>query len=65
MSASSWRRHYDRLRLHTPRRWSGLPGYPIPRRFGRWVARDDVVRYLEEYTAHHRLTLRLGYRRDE
>ena len=58
--ASSWRRHYDRLRLHTPRRWSGLPGYPIPRRFGRWVARDDVVRYLEEYTAHHRLTLRLG-----
>ena len=57
---SSWRRHYDRLHLHTPRRWSGLPGYPIPRRFGRWVARDDVVRYLEEYTAHHRLTLRLG-----
>ena len=57
---SSWRRHYDRLHLHTPRRWSGLPGYPIPRRFGRWVARDDVVRYLEEYAAHHRLTLRLG-----
>ncbi len=57
---SSWRRHYDRLHLHTPRRWSGLPGYPIPRRYGRWVARDDVVRYLEEYAAHHRLTLRLG-----
>jgi putative flavoprotein involved in K+ transport len=57
---SSWRGHYDRLHLHTPRRWSGLPGYPIPRRFGRWVARDDVVRYLEEYAAHHRLTLRLG-----
>ena len=58
--ASSWRRHYDRLHLHTPRRWSGLPGYPIPRRFGRWVARDDVVRYLEAYAAHHRLRLRLG-----
>ena len=57
---SSWRTHYDRLHLHTPRRWSGLPGYPIPRRFGRWVARDDVVRYLEEYAAHHRLRLRLG-----
>ncbi len=57
---SSWRRHYDRLHLHTPRRWSGLPGYPIPRSFGRWVARDDVVRYLEAYAAHHRLQLRLG-----
>ena len=58
--ASSWRRHYDRLHLHTPRRWSGLPGYAIPRRFGRWVSRDDVVRYLEAYAAHHRLRLRLG-----
>jgi putative flavoprotein involved in K+ transport len=57
---SSWRGHYDRLHLHTPRRWSGLPGYPIPRSFGRWVARDDVVRYLEAYAAHHRLELRLG-----
>ncbi len=57
---SSWRTHYDRLHLHTPRRWSGLPGHPIPRRFGRWVARDDLVRYLEEYSAHHRLHLRFG-----
>ena len=57
---ASWRRHYDRLHLHTPRRWSGLPGFPIPRGFGRWVARDDVVHYLEAYAAHHRLDLRLG-----
>lgn len=56
----SWRNHYDRLHLHTPRGWSHLPGYQIPRRFGRWVAREDVVRYLEEYAAHHRLRLRLG-----
>ncbi|MFN8045378.1 MAG: NAD(P)-binding domain-containing protein [Dermatophilaceae bacterium] len=56
----TWRGHYDRLRLHTPRELSGLPGLPIPRRFGRWVARDDVVRYLEMYAAHHRLDLRLG-----
>lgn len=56
----TWRGHYDRLRLHTPRGFSHLPGYKIPRRFGRWVARDDVVTYLEEYAAHHRLALRLG-----
>ena len=57
---NSWRGHYDRLHLHTPRRWSGLPGYPIPRSAGRWVSRDDVIRYLESYTEHHRLELRLG-----
>ena len=27
---------------------------------GRWVPRDDVVRYLELYAAHHRLDVRLG-----
>jgi putative flavoprotein involved in K+ transport len=57
---ASWRRHYDRLHLHTTRHWSGLPGLPIPREFGRWVGRDDVVRYLERYAAHHRLDVRTG-----
>ena len=57
---SAWRRHYDRLHLHTPRELSALPGLPIPREMGRWVARDDVVRYLELYAEHHRLDVRLG-----
>lgn len=57
--AASWRGHYDRLHLHTVRWLSHLPGYRIPRRYGRWVARDDVVRYLEEYAAHHRLDVQL------
>jgi cation diffusion facilitator CzcD-associated flavoprotein CzcO len=57
---SSWRGHYDRLHLHTPRELSGLPGLPIPKEMGRWVARDDVVRYLELYAAHHDLDVRLG-----
>ncbi|MBX9246500.1 NAD(P)/FAD-dependent oxidoreductase [Actinotalea ferrariae] len=57
---ASWRRHYDRLHLHTTRRMSGLPGLPIPRDAGRWVSRDDVVRYLERYAAHHRLDVRTG-----
>ncbi|MEU1478186.1 flavin-containing monooxygenase [Streptomyces sp. NPDC001668] len=52
---ASWRRHYDRLHLHTTRRLSALPGLPMPRRFGRWVARDDVVRYLEKYAEFHEL----------
>jgi cation diffusion facilitator CzcD-associated flavoprotein CzcO len=57
---ASWRAHYDRLHLHTTRRWSQLPGLPIPRSYGRWVARDDFVRYLEDYADHHRLELAAG-----
>jgi putative flavoprotein involved in K+ transport len=57
---SAWRTHYERLHLHTVRWLSHLPGYPIPRRHGRWVARDGVVSYLEDYAAHHELDLRLG-----
>ncbi|MGK5531667.1 flavin-containing monooxygenase [Streptomyces sp. URMC 129] len=57
---ASWRAHYDRLRLHTTRRWSSLPGLAIPRSAGRWVGRDDFVRYLETYARHHRLDLATG-----
>ncbi|MET8767048.1 NAD(P)/FAD-dependent oxidoreductase [Streptomyces sp. NPDC004658] len=57
---ASWRRHYDRLHLHTTRRLSSLPGLPIPRKFGRWVSRDDVVRYLEKYAEHHELEIVTG-----
>ncbi|MET8656408.1 flavin-containing monooxygenase [Streptomyces griseus] len=57
---ASWRGHYDRLHLHTTRRWSALPGLRMPRGFGRWVGRDDVVRYLEKYTEHHGLEVVTG-----
>jgi putative flavoprotein involved in K+ transport len=55
-----WRTRYDRLHLHTIRWLSNLPGYRIPREFGRWVARDRFVQYLEQYTAHHGLEPRFG-----
>lgn len=57
---ASWRRHYDRLRLHTTRRLSGLPGLPMPRSFGRWASRDNVIRYLEKYTEFHELEIVTG-----
>ncbi|MFF8402640.1 flavin-containing monooxygenase [Streptomyces sp. NPDC015684] len=57
---ASWRGHYDRLHLHTTRRLSGLPGLAMPRRFGRWVSRDNVVRYLEKYAEHHELEIVTG-----
>lgn len=57
---NSWRGYYEGLRMHTVRWTSHLPGYKIPRSYGTWVSRDDVVRYLEEYAEHHRLNVRLG-----
>lgn len=46
---ASWQGHYDRLHLHTVRWLSSLPGLRLPRREGRWVPRDGVVRYLKAY----------------
>ncbi len=60
--ASVWRGHYDRLHLHTSRSLSGLPFFPMPRRFPRYPARDQVVEYLEEYRRRLKLNPRFGQR---
>ena len=57
---AAWRRHYDRLHLHTPRRHSGLPGLPIPRRYGRYPSRANFVRYLETYANEFDLKPKFG-----
>jgi NADPH-dependent 2,4-dienoyl-CoA reductase/sulfur reductase-like enzyme len=44
-----WRRHYDRLHLHTDRSHSSLPDLPMPSAFGRYPSRAQVVSYLESY----------------
>ncbi|MGH2774822.1 MAG: flavin-containing monooxygenase, partial [Actinomycetota bacterium] len=56
---ASWKAHYDRLHLHTVRWLSHLPGRRIPRSNGKWVARDDVVRYLKSYAELQGLRVRL------
>ncbi len=50
-----WRRHYDRLRLHTDRSHSALPGLPMPRTYGRYPSRLDVIDYLERYASRFAL----------
>lgn len=55
---SSWSHHYDRLHLHTARTMSSLPGKPMPRSYGRWVARDDFRAYLADFAKD--LDVRLG-----
>jgi putative flavoprotein involved in K+ transport len=55
--AASWRRRYDSLRLNTPRLNSTLAGYRMPRRYGRWPLRDDLIEYLDEYARRAQLRL--------
>src|SRR5436190_15927753 len=52
---SVWRRHYDRLHLHTDRGHSGLPGMAMPRTYPTYPSREQVVEYLENYAAHFSL----------
>ena len=59
---AAWRERYDRLRLHTPRLLSGLPGLRIPRRYGRWVRRDDLLAYFKDYAEDQGVEVRTGVR---
>jgi indole-3-pyruvate monooxygenase len=58
--ATSWRRHYDRLRLHTVKGQSHLPGLPFGDELPRYPSRDDVVAYLEAYAARFGVAPRTG-----
>ncbi len=58
--AAAWATRYDRLHLHTVRWLSGLPGYRIPRAFGKWPSRDGVVEYLRAYARRYGLDVRTG-----
>lgn len=55
---AAWQTRYDCLHLHTVRWLSGLPGYGIPRSYGKWPSRDGVVEYLRAYARRHALDVR-------
>jgi putative flavoprotein involved in K+ transport len=56
----TWARRYERLHLHTVRRFSGLAHFPIPKRYPTYLSRDDVVAYLREYARHFGLRVVTG-----
>jgi indole-3-pyruvate monooxygenase len=49
MIATPWRRHYDRLHLHTPKNLSSLPFRKFGKDIPRYPSRQQVVDYLEDY----------------
>lgn len=55
---SAWRRHYDRLHLHTDKRNSELPFAPFPKEYPRYPSRDQLVAYLESYAKKFGLDVR-------
>lgn len=57
---ATWAARYDRLCLHTVKRWSALPGLPMPGSYPRYVPKDLYAQYLAGYAAAHKLDLRNG-----
>jgi putative flavoprotein involved in K+ transport len=56
----SWARRYQRLHLHTIRRFSGLAHQRIPRRYPRYLSKDEYAAYLVGYAEQFRLRVSLG-----
>lgn len=59
---ASWRRHYDRLHLHTDRSHSALPYFAFPKGTPRYPSRDQVISYLERYAEHFGIAPNVGQR---
>jgi len=60
----SWRHRWDSLRVFTPARYDGLPGWDFPAPGWSYPSKDDVADYLESYAARFQLPVRTGVRVD-
>jgi len=47
--ATSWRNHYDRLHLHTSKKWSALPFKKFDDSMPKYPGRQQVLDYLDNY----------------
>jgi putative flavoprotein involved in K+ transport len=56
----SWRKRWDSLRLFTPARYDGLPGWPFPAPAWSFPTKDEMADYLEAYAARFDLPVRTG-----
>lgn len=60
--AEPWRKRHDGLRLNTHRLISHLPGMIIPKAYGSFPRRDDIVEYLQSYEQHFKIKVHRGVR---
>lgn len=57
---AAWRRHYERLHLHTAKAFSELPFLHFPQEYPRYPSRLQIIRYLEAYVQQFQLAPRFG-----
>ncbi|HZA83284.1 MAG TPA: FAD-dependent oxidoreductase, partial [Actinomycetes bacterium] len=57
-----WRTRWDSLRLFTPARYDGLPGWPFPAPAWSFPTKDEMADYLEAYAARFQLPVRTDTR---
>jgi putative flavoprotein involved in K+ transport len=60
----AWRKRWDSLRLFTPARYNGLPGWPFPAPAWSFPTKDEMAGYLEAYAARFDLPVRTGVQVD-
>jgi indole-3-pyruvate monooxygenase len=56
----SWRRHYDRIHLHTPKRFSSLPYRAFPDAYPTYPSRQQMVDYFDDYARSFGIAPELG-----
>jgi putative flavoprotein involved in K+ transport len=57
---SAWHHRWESLTLFTPRRYSALPGLPLPGDPDGYPTRDEVIAYLERYAEAFDLPIELN-----
>jgi putative flavoprotein involved in K+ transport len=60
----AWRNRWDSLRLFTPARYDGLPGWAYPARGDAFITKNQMADYLEAYAKRFDLPVRTGVRVD-
>jgi putative flavoprotein involved in K+ transport len=60
----AWRMRWDSLRVFTPARYSGMPGWRFPARGSYMPTKDEIADYLEAYASRFDLPVRTGVRVD-
>jgi putative flavoprotein involved in K+ transport len=60
----AWRKRWDSLRLFTPAKYDGLPGFRFPGKRWSFPTKDEMADYLEAYATRFGLDVRTGVRID-
>jgi putative flavoprotein involved in K+ transport len=56
----NWRNRFDSLRLYSPARYDGLPGWPVPLDGWTYPGKDEIADYLEAYARRFELPVVTG-----